>query len=221
VSQPSGCIDPPPGTTGCPTDGIQADSSFHQHGPELLAGTYGEDYAADTLLFVWLAANTAFAMPPERVDLFASLLLDGMRWMTVGTPSVWDWSVRGRDVGGTPRRVHLNSSMMTMLGPDRADELGAFGAEIDGDSAEPLVGHRAFWDSDYSVLRSVGADGGLWMASVHMHSNRTVSARCVNGQGAMNEHTGDGLVYTYRDGAEYEFAFSRCSARTHASTNAH
>ena len=25
VSQPSGCIDPPPGTTGCPTDGIQAD----------------------------------------------------------------------------------------------------------------------------------------------------------------------------------------------------
>jgi hypothetical protein len=33
-----------------------------------------------------------------------------------------------------------------------------------------------------------------WVATVHMHSNRTVSARCVNGEGAMNEHTADGMV---------------------------
>ena len=45
------------------------------------------------------------------------------------------------------------------------------------------------------------------MASIHMHSNRTVSARCVNGQGALNEHTGDGLVYLYYDGSEYNGAF--------------
>jgi hypothetical protein len=42
VVQPSGCISPPRGTQGCPTDGIQADRSFHQHGPELLDGSYGE-----------------------------------------------------------------------------------------------------------------------------------------------------------------------------------
>ena len=40
VVQPSGCLYPPHGTEGCPTDGIQADHSFHQHGPELLDGSY-------------------------------------------------------------------------------------------------------------------------------------------------------------------------------------
>ena len=30
VVQPGGCLDPPHGTRGCATDGIQADSSFHQ-----------------------------------------------------------------------------------------------------------------------------------------------------------------------------------------------
>lgn len=47
------------------------------------------------------------------------------------------------------------------------------------------------------------------MASVHMHSNRTVSARCVNGQGSNNEHTGDGLVYTYttNDASDYDGVF--------------
>lgn len=35
----------PPHSRGSPTDGIQTDRSFHQHGPELLAGSYGKDRA--------------------------------------------------------------------------------------------------------------------------------------------------------------------------------
>jgi hypothetical protein len=206
IVQPSGCLDPPRGTTGCPTDGIQADRSFHQHGPELLAGTYGEAYAGDTLRFAWLAAGTSFALPPLQAELFASLLLDGMQWMTVARPAVWDWSVRGRDLGTRPRTVHLNTSFFAALQSSRSHELEQFGLAIDGNPGEELRGHRGYWTSDYSVVHSVGRDGRAWMASVHMHSNRTVSARCVNGQGALNEHTGDGMVYTYfseTGGTEY------------------
>jgi hypothetical protein len=61
---------------------------------------------------------------------------------------------------------------------------------------------------DYERTKVFGfCDRVHWMASVHMHSNRTVSARCVNSQGAMNEHTGDGVVYSYYDGSEYNRAF--------------
>jgi hypothetical protein len=61
-----------------------------------------------------------------------------------------------------------------------------------------------------AAIRSDGRLGDPWMASVHMHSNRTVSARCVNGQGSNNEHTGDGLVYTYttNDASDYDGVFA-------------
>ena len=55
-----------------------------------------------------------------------------------------------------------------------------------------------YWTSDYSAMHSASDTGVAWVATVHMHSNRTVSARCVNGQAALSEHTGDGMVYTYQ-----------------------
>ena len=47
----------------------------------------------------------------------------------------------------------------------------------------------------YTILHA-RATGWLTVPSL-ARSNRTVSARRVNGQGAMNEHTGDGMVYLY------------------------
>ena len=163
----------------------------------------------DTLSFMTLSEGTSFAPTPEQDELFTSLLLDGMRWMTVGSPATWDWSVLGRDLGTGARPVQFNASSFGALTTYRSAELAAFGEAIDGTKPEMLEGHRAFWTSDYAVIHSVSGSGsGIpWMASVHMHSNRTVSARCVNGQGAMNEHTGDGMVYTYHDGSEYNKAF--------------
>lgn len=208
------CLDPPHGTQGCATDGIQADASFHQHGPELLAGSYGEGYVRDSLKFMGLSAGTAFAPTPAQSGLFASLLLDGMQLMAFGSPACWDWSVKGRDMGTSMRvlRTSLNTSLFAAVQTARHQELAAFARAIDGstsaEAAQPR-GHRAYWASDYAVIHSVSLEGNPWMASVHMHSLRTVSARCVNGQGSMNEHTGDGMVYTYigLEHSQYNQAF--------------
>ena len=110
-----------------------------------------EGYAAATLSSIALADGTAFAPNASQTALFASLLLDGMRWMTVGTPARWDWSVKGRDMGTVARRVELNVSLLSMSG--REDELAAFGAAIDGRLAPALLGHRGYWTSDYAVMR--------------------------------------------------------------------
>ena len=155
VVQPTdpACIAPPRGSQGCLTDGIQIDRSFHQHGPELLIGSYGEAYAVDTLQTLALSANTAFAPSDERCELFASLLVDGMRWMTVGSPARWDWSVKGRDMGTVARQLKLNASLFWVFDGCATDEqkrqLAAFGASIErrGGQYERLRGHRAYWAS--------------------------------------------------------------------------
>ena len=71
-----------------------------------------QGYVSDTLKFMRLSAGTAFAPDGEQCELFAELLLDGMRWMTTGAPARWDWSVKGRDMGTTARRVLFNSTTM-------------------------------------------------------------------------------------------------------------
>ena len=155
VVQPTdpACIAPPHGTQGCLTDGIQIDHSFHQHGPQLLIGSYGEAYAADTLQSLALSANTGFAPANEQCALFASLLIDGMRWMTVGSPARWDWSVKGRDMGTVARQVKLNASLFGVfdgcVSGEQKAQLAAFGAAIEKQGGEPerLRGHRAYWAS--------------------------------------------------------------------------
>ena len=43
--------------------------------------------------------------------------------------------------------------------------------------------------------------------TLHMHSKRTVSARCVNREGMLSEHEGDGLLYVYAGGQTYDGIF--------------
>jgi hypothetical protein len=168
VVQPTdpACINPPPGTEGCLTDGIQADSSFHQHGPELLDGSYGEGFVTAAMTFLALAQGTGFGPSAAQADLFVSLLLDGMRWMTIGSPAKWDWSVKGRDMGTVARSVQFNASSFHVLPTGRSTELAAFGAAIDGEKGAAAAleqGHRAYWTSDYSVIHSHGGTEGCFL----------------------------------------------------------
>ena len=139
----------------------------------------GQGYASDTLEYIALASNTRFAPAPA---LFVELLLDGMQWMTAGKYWYWDWSVKGRDLGGDARPILFDTSTFTALPQQRRAELAAFAARIDAGDAgagSVLTGHRSYWCSDYAVVHSTSPyTEEPWMASVHMHSNRTVSARC-------------------------------------------
>ncbi len=44
-----GTVWPSGNATGDPSDGIQVDYSYHQHGPQLLAGSYGSVFTTDLL----------------------------------------------------------------------------------------------------------------------------------------------------------------------------
>ena len=221
-------VSPPHGQTngtdcmyeGCQTDGIQADRSYHQHGPQLLAGSYGSYTARETVISLGLAAGTSFTMDPDRTELFVELLLDGMRWMMVHQ-YFWQWSVVGRSLGSHIARPCCVGNSTGGLGDylasipsKRSAELKSFAAAMaSGESgvasgATPLRGHRAYWCSDFAVQSSESPfDGSPWVATLLMHSNRTTAAACVNGQGAMNEHLADSMMYLYYNGTEYDGIF--------------
>eukprot|EP00665_Eupelagonemidae_sp_cell47_P009387 gene9386-8786_t len=55
-------------------DGIQADGSFHQHGPQLYSGWgYGAIFSTNVLVLESYAKGTRWAMDAGRWDVFAHL----------------------------------------------------------------------------------------------------------------------------------------------------
>ena len=115
---------------GCLTDGIQADRSYHQHGPQLLAGTYGSFAIMSTVEGQWLANDTRWAIDESRLTLLVEALLDGMRWMMVHQ-YVWQWSVIGRTMDGSRAALRPNlGPHLSTIPSKRSDELKTFATAL-------------------------------------------------------------------------------------------
>lgn len=65
-------------------------------------------------------------------------------------------------------------------------------------AGNPLVGHKHFDDSDYTVHRSKD-----WMGTVKMSSHRVVGTELVNEDNLKGYYLGDGATYFYVRGDEY------------------
>ncbi len=66
------------------TEGIQSDGSFFQHGRRLYSGGYGRSFAYDIAQLVYLLQGTKYQFAKERLHLFLTHVLDGLRYMTRG-----------------------------------------------------------------------------------------------------------------------------------------
>jgi hypothetical protein len=82
------------------TEGMKADGSFFQHGPQLYNGGYGQSFSFDIVNLLALCADTPLAATPLQRDTFAGWLLAGTLRMIVYGPSgpMWDVAVVGRDL---------------------------------------------------------------------------------------------------------------------------
>ena len=190
-------------------EGMMVDGSFHQHGPQLLLGSYGASFAGTIAKIASHAATTRWALPADTLATLTTLLLDGDAWSTDAEGSSWDWSVVGRVVArkGHTGYTGYQPKVLRALGGPRAAELDAFARRIESRgnatasaAAPALLGHRAFYDSDYAVQRGE-RNGTRWALTVHLRSNRTIGAACVNGEGRPTEHASDGITAIYVAGS--------------------
>jgi chondroitin AC lyase len=172
-------------------DGIQVDYSFHQHGDQLLIGSYGPVYLNGILGFLVLANNTKYQVPIEKLELLSNLLVFGMSRMSINR--YWDWSVTGRSIARTAGMVvEMSTDTIRAIAPSvsLSNELLLFADRIDGKlGVEQPVEFLYSWVSDYGILR-----GASFAISLRLHSVRTVPGECDNGEDTKAEFATFGVL---------------------------
>jgi len=193
-------------------EGLKADWSFHQHGPQLYSGAfYGAGFARDGAKLAWALRDTPFAFSPASVDALVHCVLDGQQWMARGRS--FDFLTAGRglvwpryqaiepegDRGVADAAAHLAE-----LDPAGRDELLALSARLSGQAAPSTApsGNRVFWASDYQSHQRPG-----FFASARMSSRRMHGTESGSGQNALGYHLGDGAMALMVTGEEYRDIF--------------
>jgi chondroitin AC lyase len=198
-------------------DGIQIDSSFHQHGAQLYTGGYGGSFANDVSKYALLTRGTDYALPPAALNAFADYMADGVAWSLHG--AYFDVSAIGREVARptttgyngiaallqssqfpSPRQNEIRAASAKMLQSwpwSLSPELAAIATQASSSPSWPS-GHQHYWTSDYTVHRRPG-----WFASVKMFSSRTKSGENTNGENSRGSRQSDGRFYLVLDGSEY------------------
>ncbi len=189
-------------------EGLQADFSFHQHGPQLQFGNYGLAYAIDVVKWGKVLRNTPLALDREAGSLLGDYLLHGLG------ATVWagtmDVNACARQLfPDAPRRKAASLGVLlddqALVEPARAAEFAEAAARARGEGAQSgatTPRNSLFWHSEYLVHRERG-----YLASVRMSSRRVIGAEAGNGENLQGYHLGDGALYLYRHGAEYRDIF--------------
>ncbi len=168
-------------------EGIKSDWSFHQHGPQQQFGNYGMSFITGMSFFNRLFHGTAFQFDASQHDILASLVNEGYKWV------IWN---RHMDIGSLGRQFFHHSQLHKAYSlAFAAADLGISGFPKNGN---PLIGHKHFHDSDYTVHRSKD-----WMGALKMCSTRVIGAELVNEDNLLGYYTGDGATFFYVRGDEY------------------
>lgn len=168
-------------------DGIQPDWSYHLHGPQQQFGNYGLAFLSSMSFFYKLFENTSYQLTDHQRSILVNLVENGYKWV------IWH---RHMDISSLGRQLFMHASThkgyMTAF---CAQDLGISGFPLD---SNPLVGHKHFPYSDYTIHRTP-----TWMASVKMHSCRTIGSEHVNEDNIRGYYLGDGATYFYMDKDDY------------------
>jgi chondroitin AC lyase len=183
-------------------EGVQPDYSFHQHGPQQQFGNYGLAFAGSAASWMLAFKGTPFELPRAKTDIIHDYLILGENWV------VWrglmDLSSCNRQLGSGSqqskgRGVARTMEIMSQVDPARATDYQAHLKRNAAGGVNELLGNKYFWRSDYMIQR--GTD---YYASVKMSSKRVIGAELVNSENVSGLHLGDGALYIYRSGQEYE-----------------
>lgn len=182
---------------------VQADYSFHEHGPMLYNGNYGNHFLRET---VWMAAiveGTQFSFNEDEINLLRNYYMHGTRWMVY--KNVFDYNSRGRDVGrpsGFSQKAEMLIPQLNYFmeaDPDHSKLYQRSKHYIIHREPQDIYGNKHFWRSDYTVQYR-----NNYFTSLKMCSERTLGIEThVNSENLLGYYLPYGLTYIYRRGDEY------------------
>ncbi len=186
-------------------EGIQADASYHFHGPQLHSGGYGRSHGITIARLMAVVAGTHFAAPSETVEVFSRFILDGTQWMIRG--GAFEVTARGRETSRPeedmrPIFATICRNMLSAGAPREVEWqrfLSRLEAPHPSDRTLSLHGARHFWKSDLLVRQSPH-----YFGSVKMNSVRIFGTEEGNGEGLTNYYLLFGCNLLMQRGDEYK-----------------
>lgn len=184
-------------------EGIQADFSFQQHGPQLYTRGYGEVFFGTASFWAYQVRDLSWKFSAQSHELLANYFLEGVRWSN--SKGTLDYNAMGRGIARkmTPNMSKLikQTDYIAALDPQRASEANAFKQHIQGGSSG-LNGFKSFWRSDYST--KVGPEHFI---GIKMNSARIEPTEAGNGENLLGYWLGFGSTFIMQTGDEYHNIF--------------
>lgn len=186
-------------------EGIQADMSFHQHGPQLYSGGYGLGFLMDMAELAGWLADTPWQLSADSLKLLADYAAIGIGSIVRGE---WlDWSARGREFTrheSMPRFKYLAASirgLRELSPPQQRVALDALLVRMkpSGQVDKVVPYSRSFWRSDFVAHQTPAG-----YISVKMCSAETVGTEAGNGENLLGYWLPFGSTYFVRQGNEYD-----------------
>lgn len=171
-------------------EGLQADFSFHQHGPMLQFGNYGLSFFADGVKWASALRGTVYDFSAEKTKILRDYYNEGLRW------TLWKSTM---DINSCARQIGPGEPV------DKYKAVIGNALCLPGIDTSPLSkpldtpkGNRYYYCSDFMVQR-----GSAMMTTVKMSSNRVIGCETVNLENLKGKYGGDGATFFYLNGMEY------------------
>jgi chondroitin AC lyase len=192
-------------------EGLQADQSFHQHGPQPQMGNYGLSYLATMSDLAWMWRGTSFALDDEKLSLIRRFSLEGEALVTANKSM--DISACGRQISphSPASKGFTVLTQLDLMAEVDAAHASDYKTAIAQDSAATGCGDPAlpggrldklFYRSDYLVHRRPD-----FFASVKLSSRRIIGEENTNQENQLGRYLSDGALFVYRDSREYADIF--------------
>lgn len=187
-------------------EGIQADYSYQQHGPQQQFGNYGLAYITTMASWANIFNNTALQLSNKQLDVLGGLFNQGFNQI------VW----KGRlDINSLGRQFFKQAPEQKALAlgfaaydllqvdPKHNDVyLDFMKRNFSGTMLPELKGITNYYRSDMTVYRDKD-----WYNSIKMSSTRVIGAETGNNENLKGYYLGDGASYISVSGKEYTDIF--------------
>ena len=187
-------------------EGIQADFSFHQHGPQQQFGNYGLAFISSMAYYANIFGGSSLTFSPEQMSILRNYIFEGENWV------VWHGYM---DVSACNRQLFKQAQVgkaltlcvavnqikqVDSLYEEKYDDLLKRNLQQGTISEKPMAKH--FWRSDLTVFR-----GTKNYISVRACSPRVKGTEFTNNENKKGHFIADGSTIFMRNGDEYNDIF--------------
>jgi len=189
-----------------PNEGIQADYSFHQHGPQQQFGNYGLAFISSMAYYANVFGGSTLTFTPAQMSILRNYVFEGENWI------VWhgymDVSACNRQLFkqaqvGKAMTLCVAANQLKQVDSQYKDQYNSLlirNLQQQATVEKPMSKH--FWRSDLTVFR-----GEKSYISVRACSPRVKGTEFTNNENKKGHFISDGCTIFLRDGDEYNDIF--------------